>query len=228
MRARGGAITATGAPLRVTSTTSPEATRLSTSEKRRAASVAVMGVIGPAYEIHLSDSAWLAVAREELSDADLIEAERHVCLVEPVVGNARSLSPAAPPVKQTSSMREIADTDVADLRLGPVDAAEVEDGRWSSATAVTTSTRRHGDARAMRGMSCRRRCAAACARCAGTPARAGPGICGLPVGDATSPATPAVADSVQREATVSAVVLMMVACGLGDAAASSPAAPQPP
>jgi hypothetical protein len=33
----------------------------------------------------------LAFAREELLDADLIEAERHVCLVEPVVGNERSL-----------------------------------------------------------------------------------------------------------------------------------------
>jgi hypothetical protein len=33
----------------------------------------------------------LAVAREELREADLIEAERHVCLVEPVVGNERSL-----------------------------------------------------------------------------------------------------------------------------------------
>jgi hypothetical protein len=44
VRARGGAITATGAPLRVTSTTSPDATRLSTSEKLRAASVAVMRV----------------------------------------------------------------------------------------------------------------------------------------------------------------------------------------
>ena len=37
-------MTATGAPLRVTSTTSPDATRLSTSEKLRAASVAVMRV----------------------------------------------------------------------------------------------------------------------------------------------------------------------------------------
>lgn len=34
-----------GAPLRVTSTTSPEATRLSTSEKLRAASVAVMRLL---------------------------------------------------------------------------------------------------------------------------------------------------------------------------------------
>jgi hypothetical protein len=33
----------------------------------------------------------LAFAREALLDADLIEAERHVCLVEPVVGDARSL-----------------------------------------------------------------------------------------------------------------------------------------
>ncbi len=33
----------------------------------------------------------LAFAREALLEADLIEAERHVCLVEPVVGNLRSL-----------------------------------------------------------------------------------------------------------------------------------------
>ena len=33
----------------------------------------------------------LAFAREALLEADLIEAERHVCLVEPVVGSARSL-----------------------------------------------------------------------------------------------------------------------------------------
>jgi hypothetical protein len=41
-RVLGGAIVATGAPARVTSTSSPAATRLSTSEKLRAASVAVI------------------------------------------------------------------------------------------------------------------------------------------------------------------------------------------
>lgn len=39
---------------------------------------------------------------------------------------------------------------------------------------------------------------------------------GLPVDHEALPATPIVADSVQREATVAAAVLMMVACGLGD------------
>lgn len=42
---------------------------------------------------------------------------------------------------------------------------------------------------------------------------------GLPVDEAMLPATPAVADSVQRAATVSAAVLTMIACGLGDPAA---------
>jgi L-asparagine oxygenase len=41
-------------------------------------------------------------------------------------------------------------------------------------------------------------------------------IGGLPVDADALPDTPATADSVQREATVSAAVLMMVACGLGD------------
>lgn len=41
VRALGGAITATEALLRVTSTVSPAATRFNTSEKLRAASVAV-------------------------------------------------------------------------------------------------------------------------------------------------------------------------------------------
>lgn len=44
----------------------------------------------PVNELALSEPE-LAFAREELLDADLIEAERHVCLVEPVVGNERSL-----------------------------------------------------------------------------------------------------------------------------------------
>jgi L-asparagine oxygenase len=39
---------------------------------------------------------------------------------------------------------------------------------------------------------------------------------GLPVDGDALPATPIVADSVQRQTTVSAAVLMMVACGLGD------------
>ena len=43
-------------------------------------------------------------------------------------------------------------------------------------------------------------------------------IAGLPV-DQALPATPSVPDSVQREATVSAAVLIMLACGLGDPAA---------
>src|ERR1700751_3570167 len=46
-RALGGAITATGAPARVTSISSPAATRLRTSENPRAASVAVIRVTSP-------------------------------------------------------------------------------------------------------------------------------------------------------------------------------------
>jgi L-asparagine oxygenase len=46
-------------------------------------------------------------------------------------------------------------------------------------------------------------------------------IHGLPVDEAMLPATPSAQDSVQREATVSAAVLTMVACGLGDPAAYS-------
>ncbi|CAM4411780.1 clavaminate synthase family protein [Nocardia ninae] len=41
-------------------------------------------------------------------------------------------------------------------------------------------------------------------------------IRGLPVDAAGLPATPSVPDSVQREATVAAAVLTMIACGLGD------------
>nr|WP_262387240.1 TauD/TfdA family dioxygenase [Streptomyces sp. TRM49041] len=43
-------------------------------------------------------------------------------------------------------------------------------------------------------------------------------IRGLPVGDESRP-TPSTADSVQREASVAAAILLMVACGLGDPAA---------
>jgi hypothetical protein len=48
----GGEITATAAPLRVPSISSPLATRLSTSEKLRAASVPVMRVTDPGYQIN--------------------------------------------------------------------------------------------------------------------------------------------------------------------------------
>jgi L-asparagine oxygenase len=44
-------------------------------------------------------------------------------------------------------------------------------------------------------------------------------LSGLPVGGAALPDTPTTPDSIQRETSVSAAVLMMVACGLGDPAA---------
>lgn len=62
----GGAMIATGAPLRVTSTSSPAATRLSTSEKARAASVAVIRVMQGTYQINqsqpLAREPWLVLA----------------------------------------------------------------------------------------------------------------------------------------------------------------------
>lgn len=51
-RALGGPITATGAPLRMTSTSSPEATRLRTSEKLRATCVAVIRDTHKSYQIN--------------------------------------------------------------------------------------------------------------------------------------------------------------------------------
>jgi L-asparagine oxygenase len=118
-------------------------------------------------------------------------------------------------------MREIADTDIAELRLDPADAAEVERlagalcvGGEDVDTPAWVSRARHAwdelPPRLRRRVREFRR-------------HSGPSgsllIRGLPVGEATLPATPAVADSVQHEATVSAAVLMMVACGLGDPAA---------
>ncbi|MFD6107735.1 hypothetical protein ACFWFQ_34300, partial [Nocardia salmonicida] len=44
-------------------------------------------------------------------------------------------------------------------------------------------------------------------------------IHGLPVDETMLPDTPSTADSVQRAAIVSAAVLAMIACGLGDPAA---------
>jgi L-asparagine oxygenase len=117
-------------------------------------------------------------------------------------------------------MREIADTDIADQRLDQVDAAEVERLARELCEAVTTSTCRHG----CRAPHAWDELPPALRRRVRTFRRhSGPSgslvICGLPVGDATLPPTPAVADSVQRETSVSAPVLMMVACGLGDPAA---------
>lgn len=54
-RDTGGEIKATAAPLRVTSISSPFATRLSSSEKLRAASVAVIRVTRAEYQINLID-----------------------------------------------------------------------------------------------------------------------------------------------------------------------------
>lgn len=51
-RSRGGEITATGAPARVISISSPAATRFNTSEKRRAASVALRRATGRTYQIN--------------------------------------------------------------------------------------------------------------------------------------------------------------------------------
>jgi hypothetical protein len=51
-RSFGGAITAIGAPARVTSISSPDETRFSTSENRRATSVAVIFAIEAAYPIN--------------------------------------------------------------------------------------------------------------------------------------------------------------------------------
>ncbi len=53
----GAEITATAAPLRVTSISSPLATRLRTSEKLRAASVAVIRVTHKEYQINLISAA---------------------------------------------------------------------------------------------------------------------------------------------------------------------------
>jgi hypothetical protein len=54
-RTRGGASTATGAPFRTISISSPAATRLRTSEKLRAASVALRRTTSRAYQINPTD-----------------------------------------------------------------------------------------------------------------------------------------------------------------------------
>lgn len=116
-------------------------------------------------------------------------------------------------------MREIAETNVADLDLDAVDANEIDrlarslcaGGQDPVDAPQWVARARHAwdelPLALRRGVRQFRR-------------HSGPRgsllIHGLPVDEAALPATPSVADSVQREATVSAAVLTMVACGLGD------------
>jgi L-asparagine oxygenase len=119
-------------------------------------------------------------------------------------------------------MRQIARNHVADLELDPVETAVVD----RLARALCAGTEDEVDAPAWVSRARRswnelplalRRGVHEFRRHSGP--RGSLVICGLPVGEADLPATPSVADSVQRQATVSAAVLMMVACGLGDPAA---------
>jgi L-asparagine oxygenase len=125
-------------------------------------------------------------------------------------------------VRRSSSTREIAKTGAACLKLDAIDTADVErvaralcagDEDEVDAPAWVASARRAWDelplALRRRVREFRR--------------HSGPGgslvISGLPVGEEDLPATPSSADSVQREGTVAAAVLTMIACGLGDPAA---------
>ncbi|MGW6724782.1 TauD/TfdA family dioxygenase [Nocardia sp. NPDC055029] len=117
-------------------------------------------------------------------------------------------------------MHEIADTvDFADLELTPADTAEIDRLARTLCTgdhdrvddpAWVARARHSWDAlplRLRRGVRQFRR-------------HSGPlgslVIHGLPVDETMLPATPSTSDSVQRAAIVSAAVLTMVACGLGD------------
>lgn len=119
-------------------------------------------------------------------------------------------------------MRENAETTVPDLRLDQVDTGEID----RLARRLCGGGQDHVDSpewvsRARRAWDelplTLRRGVRQFRRHSG--ARGSLVIAGLPVDETALPDTPSVADSVQREATVSAAVLMMVACGLGDPAA---------
>lgn len=85
-RGFGGEMTATGAPARVTSISSPAETRFSTSEKRRATSVAVSRITSETYQINLirtsrrrwrgSNDCWRrTMAKKRLTKAERAEWE---------------------------------------------------------------------------------------------------------------------------------------------------------
>ena len=122
---------------------------------------------------------------------------------------------------RASGAPEVATTDAARLALDALDAAEVE----RLARALCGGGEHDVDAPAWVSrarsswdelpLALRRRVRA-------FRRHSGPSgslvISGLPVGE-DLPATPATADSVQRKGTISAAVLTMAACGLGDPAA---------
>lgn len=110
-------MTATGAPLRVTSTTSPEATRLSTAEKLRAASVAVMRVTARSYQINQIDRSHPPAPRrapplDEYEQGAEVAPGRTMCLRTPALDRS-----ASRPVRRAVDKRGSA------IATGPVSVA---------------------------------------------------------------------------------------------------------